>query len=208
MDFLQTLLNWFSKGGIIMWPILIFSVYGMSLCYERWMHYLREDKALAGSWAGMPEFAGEAAAFPAGTGSAAGRLSRAALSNGHLNDGARVEKARHAFQEEQAGIEKHLGTISVIASLLPMLGLLGTVIGMIDSFNAIAEHGSGNPRIVADGISVALITTEAGLIASIPLFYLHQLLSTRADVLTRRLDEFMTQILPVCSAERTDSVLR
>lgn len=211
MGFLQALVHWFTKGGVIMWPILVFSIYGISLCYERWMHYKQEDKTLAARWAGINDMADDVLLDRAARldkNDAADRLAQSALANGHLTNGARVEKARHAFQEEQARVEKHLGTISVVASLLPMLGLLGTVTGMIDSFNAIAEHGSGNPRIVADGISEALITTEAGLITSIPLFFFHQLLSVRADNLSRKLDEFITHLLHAPSAERNENVLR
>jgi biopolymer transport protein ExbB/TolQ len=113
------------------------------------------------------------------------------------NNDARAEKTRIAFTNEQARIEKHLGIISVVATLLPLLGLLGTVTGMIASFNAIAAYGSGNPSVVADGIAEALITTEAGLITSIPLLYLHQVLSNRADTLARRLDEFTTHLLHI-----------
>ncbi len=129
-----------------------------------------------------------------GTG-ASGAIAAVALQSAGLEQAERIEKVRVAFMEESAVIEKHLGTIAVVATLLPMLGLLGTVMGMIAAFNAIAAHGTGNPRIVADGIAEALITTEAGLLSSIPLIYLHRIVTNRSEQLLRRLDEFTTHLL-------------
>ena len=200
MDFFIELVNWFSKGGVIMWVILAFSIYGMGLCFERWMNYRKQERALSDRWQKISNTSQKAegdlhAAFNENF--AADSLSRIVLLNGVSDIDVRTEKVRCAFLDESARIERHLGIISVVATLLPLLGLLGTIAGMITSFDAIAEHGTGNPRIVADGISVALITTEAGLITAIPLLYLHQILSSRADSLIRKLDEYTTHILHI-----------
>jgi len=80
-------------------------------------------------------------------------------------------------------IEGSLATIAILATLLPMLGLLGTVTGMINVFEVIALHGSGKPDEMADGISQALLTTASGLIIAIPVIFLHHLLSRRINVL-------------------------
>ncbi len=80
-------------------------------------------------------------------------------------------------------MEGSLATIAILASLLPMLGLLGTVTGMINVFEVIALHGSGKPDEMADGISQALLTTASGLIIAIPVIFLHHLLSRRIDIL-------------------------
>lgn len=198
--FFHALKVWFSKGGVIMWPILLFAVYGVALCFERWRHYKKQEQAVDRGLGLLPDFAenpGGDFRDRFGLESAVARLARIVLGNGAENNAARAEKVRIAFTNEHARIEKHLGIISVVATLLPLLGLLGTVTGMIASFNAIAAYGSGNPSIVADGIAEALITTEAGLITSIPLLYLHQVLSNRADTLIRRLDEFTTHLLHI-----------
>ena len=79
--------------------------------------------------------------------------------------------------------EGSLATIALLASLLPMLGLLGTVTGMINVFEVIALHGSGKPDEMADGISQALLTTASGLIIAIPVIFLHHLLSRRINIL-------------------------
>jgi len=80
-------------------------------------------------------------------------------------------------------MEGSLATIAILATLLPMLGLLGTVTGMINVFEVIALHGSGKPDEMADGISQALLTTASGLIIAIPVIFLHHLLSRRINVL-------------------------
>ncbi|VAX02496.1 MotA/TolQ/ExbB proton channel family protein [hydrothermal vent metagenome] len=80
-------------------------------------------------------------------------------------------------------VEGSLATIAILASLLPMLGLLGTVTGMINVFEVIALHGSGKPDEMADGISQALLTTASGLIIAIPVIFLHHLLSRRVNIL-------------------------
>ncbi|NOX92372.1 MAG: MotA/TolQ/ExbB proton channel family protein [Gammaproteobacteria bacterium] len=80
-------------------------------------------------------------------------------------------------------VEGSLATIAILATLLPMLGLLGTVTGMINVFEVIALHGSGKPDEMADGISQALLTTASGLIIAIPVIFLHHLLSRRVNVL-------------------------
>jgi len=80
-------------------------------------------------------------------------------------------------------VEGRLATIAILASLLPMLGLLGTVTGMINVFEVIALQGSGKPDEMAEGISQALLTTASGLIIAIPVIFLHHLLSRRVNVL-------------------------
>lgn len=76
-------------------------------------------------------------------------------------------------------LEGALPTIAILGSLLPMLGLLGTVVGMINVFEVIALHGTGNPQEMANGISQALLTTASGLIIAIPVIFFHHLLVSR-----------------------------
>jgi biopolymer transport protein ExbB len=83
--------------------------------------------------------------------------------------------------EEIPRLQKNLSTIGVLAGVAPLLGLLGTVSGMISTFKIITYHGGGDPRLLAGGISEALITTEAGLIIAIPALLIHNYLSDRAE---------------------------
>jgi len=78
-------------------------------------------------------------------------------------------------------LEAQMGTIATLGSLLPMLGLLGTVLGMINVFDVIAIHGSGKPEAMAEGISQALLTTASGLVFAIPVIFMHHVLSKKLN---------------------------
>jgi len=80
-------------------------------------------------------------------------------------------------------LERHFSTMSVWISIAPLLGLLGTVIGMIETFRIIMDFGVGNPSLTAEGISVALLTTQAGLTSAFPALIFHNYLSSKKDAL-------------------------
>ncbi len=86
-----------------------------------------------------------------------------------------------AVVDEQTGLEKGLSMLKLLAALAPMLGLLGTVTGMIETFQVITQFGNGDPKVMAGGISMALVTTVLGLVAAMPLLLAHNILSTQAE---------------------------
>lgn len=86
-----------------------------------------------------------------------------------------------AIVDEQQELEKGLSMLKLLAALAPMLGLLGTVTGMIETFQVITQFGNGDPKVMAGGISTALVTTVLGLISAMPLLLAHNILSTQAD---------------------------
>lgn len=109
---------------------------------------------------------------------------------------AAAEKAiEEVFAAESPSIEKRLSSISVMASTAPLLGLLGTVMGMIELFEVITMHGTSDPKLLAGGISIALITTQAGLMVAIPLQLLHTFLSNRADQLIGKMEKIGLTLL-------------
>ncbi|MCL4124191.1 UNVERIFIED_CONTAM: hypothetical protein GTU68_045636 [Idotea baltica] len=71
--------------------------------------------------------------------------------------------------------------LKLLAALAPMLGLLGTVTGMIETFQVITQFGNGDPKVMAGGISMALVTTVLGLVAAMPLLLTHNILSSQAE---------------------------
>ncbi|WP_051202064.1 MotA/TolQ/ExbB proton channel family protein [Ferrimonas senticii] len=91
--------------------------------------------------------------------------------------------------------ERGLAFVTLLAALAPMLGLLGTVSGMIETFRALTEFGNAEPKLLSSGISKALITTQAGLIAAIPLLLLHHPLKRRAQRLTANMEQHGAQLL-------------
>jgi biopolymer transport protein ExbB len=201
MTFIESLFATLQRGGLVMWPILLFSLYAVTLIVERWRYYRRQDLLLREQWARLDAQRDEltAAGLIQGLVSAGARLTGAVCTHRNLERSEQLEKVRNAFNDERADLEERLNVIAVIATLLPMLGLLGTVVGMIAAFDVIALHGTGNPNLMASGISQALITTEAGLLTSIPILYLHNTLTHRADRLVRRLDEYTTHLLHLCN---------
>ncbi len=86
-----------------------------------------------------------------------------------------------AIVDEQAHLEKGLSMLKLLAAIAPMLGLLGTVAGMIETFQVITQFGNGDPKVMAGGISMALVTTVLGLVSAIPLLLAHNVLSSQAE---------------------------
>lgn len=98
-------------------------------------------------------------------------------------------KLEDAVMKEVPALERGLNTLKVLAAIAPLMGLLGTVIGMILTFQSITLWGTGDPKLMAGGISQALMTTVLGLIAAIPLLLLHSMASGKARVLQQILQE-------------------
>lgn len=94
-----------------------------------------------------------------------------------------------AVVDEQAGLEKGLSMLKLFAALAPMLGLLGTVTGMIETFQVITQFGNGDPKVMAGGISMALVTTVLGLVAAMPLLLAHNILSSQAETIRTILEK-------------------
>ncbi len=98
-------------------------------------------------------------------------------------------KLDEAVLREVPKLERGLTTVKVFSVLAPLLGLLGTVIGMIETFQMITLFGTGDPKMMASGISVALVTTMLGLMVAIPLTLLHSFLNDRSRGLVEILEE-------------------
>jgi biopolymer transport protein ExbB len=92
-------------------------------------------------------------------------------------------KMGESILKEVPRINKHLPLLKIIAGVAPLLGLLGTVTGMIITFQAITLFGAGDPRLMAGGISQALITTVLGLSVAIPILLLHNIVQSKARML-------------------------
>jgi biopolymer transport protein ExbB len=98
-------------------------------------------------------------------------------------------KIDEAILKEVPQLEKAQSMIKLFAAIAPLLGLLGTVTGMIATFQAITNFGTGDPKLMAGGISQALITTVLGLVAAIPLLLSHNVVSSQSKRLVQILDE-------------------
>jgi biopolymer transport protein ExbB len=99
-------------------------------------------------------------------------------------------------------LERYLNTLGTIASITPLLGLLGTVIGMIKVFTAITTAGVGDPSVLAGGISEALLTTAAGLAVAIPALIFHRYLSGKVNMLVLSMEEEALKMVEVMLGDR------
>jgi biopolymer transport protein ExbB len=97
--------------------------------------------------------------------------------------------------EESSLLNRGLPTLAVLAAVSPLLGLLGTVTGMIETFQSITLFGTGDPKLMSGGISQALVTTQLGLAVAIPLVLLHSLLTGQANRLVEKLGKHNSDML-------------
>lgn len=180
------MVKWFKDGGWAMWPILIVTIYGVAyivwkfiaLIYGRINLNAFLDKIVPLVKAKKYKEAAELAKASRGPVAAiiyAGMLK----ADGGI---AAVEKAiENAAMIEMSYLEKGFLELSTAITLAPMLGFLGTVAGMISAFDAIAAARAVDATIVASGIKIALITTEAGLIVAIPVQFFNNIFVTMVD---------------------------
>jgi len=165
--------NYFVKGGPVMWPLLVLSVLAVVVLVWRWLALraaTRNSESLMEALRERLEARdpmGAVAACDAHPGSVANIVKAALLRLGRPKD--EIELAlQDASAHELMVLERGLPVLATVAMIAPLLGFLGTVTGMINSFDALAAVGLNNPAAVASGISEALITTAAGLIIAIP----------------------------------------
>ena len=118
-----------------------------------------------------------------------GQMLAAGLTNRHAPRDIIKESIEDAGRHAVHELERFLGALGTIAAISPLLGLLGTVIGMIKVFAAITANGVGNPGILAGGISEALITTAAGLSVAIPALIAYRYLRSRVDGLVVQMEK-------------------
>lgn len=105
------------------------------------------------------------------------------------NDKYEEKTLDNALDKYVKGLESGLNTVKIIASIAPLLGLLGTVVGVLNSFDSISKSGLGDPSVFSTGISIALITTVAGLIVAIPHYVGYNYLVGFIDKLEHKIEE-------------------
>lgn len=136
-------------------------------------------------------------------GSPLGRVIAAGVSHADGPRSAMLERIEEVGRVEAMQLERHLNTLGTIAAVTPLLGLLGTVIGMIDVFSAIDAQGLGDNRALAGGIGEALITTGAGLSVAIPSVAAHRYLRGRANRLIVAIEREALKLADVLTRHTT-----
>jgi biopolymer transport protein ExbB len=198
-------LDWFVRGGILMGPILALSVIALGIFLERlWVlrrslvlpeEPLRELEGLLRKKK-IPETRTYCQQHP----SPLARVLFAGLQQYGNSRELIKENMEERGKAEALELKKYIGLLHTIASVSPLLGLLGTVSGMIKVFNAISVDGVGNPSSLSIGISEALITTVAGLTVAIPTFLGQRYLAGHAERLVHTLEEYATYLLNLLTA--------
>ena len=163
------MLNWIEKGGLIMQFLLLVNCLGWALMLWKGITIFMFNKKLNEHKDSFLKF-----------------VSSFKSEHLTLNEGEKLNLALFHFMDP---LYTGLNTIRIIASISPLIGLLGTVIGILNSFTVISQKGLDNPNLFAEGISLALITTVGGLIVAIPHFIGHNYLKGYLISAEKKLEE-------------------
>lgn len=194
-------------GGWLMLPILLCSVIALAIVGERFWSLqtkrITPPNLVAQVWQWHKSGSLDEAHIEAlAKSSPLGRVLAAGLVNRNHPREIMKEAIEDVGRQVVHELERYLNTLGTIASVTPLLGLLGTVIGMIKVFAAITTHGVGNPGVLAGGISEALITTAAGLSVAIPSLIFYRYFRGKIDELVLIMEEEALKIVDVMHGER------
>ena len=182
------------SGGWLMAPIVLCSIAAVAIIAERLWVLQRERVAPAGlaanvwQWATDRELTGTRMQALRRE-SPLGRILARVLANRDLGREIMKERVEDIGRGVIHELERYLNMLGTIAAVTPLLGLLGTVIGMIKVFGVITAQGVGDPGVLAGGISEALITTAAGLTVAIPSLLFHRYFRGRVDELAVTMEQ-------------------
>ncbi len=194
-------------GGWLMLPIILCSVVAMAIIIER-LWSLRQsrvvpDNLVAQVWKLHCDGAMTSEHLAAlKTSSPLGCILSAGIINRDHSREIMKEAIEEVGHQVVHDLERYLNTLGTIASISPLLGLLGTVIGMIKVFSAITLVGVGDPAVLAGGISEALITTAAGLSVAIPSLMFHRYFNGKVERLVVIMEEEALKMVEVMQGER------
>lgn len=181
-------------GGWLMLPIIVSSIIALAICVERYLE-LKPDKIAPKNllnqvwgWLNDKQLDGKKLRSLS-QGSPLGRILAAGLANAKYGREVMKESIEEAAAHVVHDLERYLNTLGTIAAVAPLLGLLGTVLGMIRVFADIMVAGSGNTGALAGGISEALITTASGLCVAIPALIMHRYFSRHIDEIVVALEQ-------------------
>ena len=193
--------EWFLRGGLAMWPLLVCSIAGVAIILERtWALQRRRiiSPALAQAVEkrpATPEQTETVRVLSESDTTVLGRLVQAVFAHASLPKTENVEAMQALARQIVGRMERGLTTLSLIAELGPLLGLLGTVIGMVQLFEDVAKKGLGDPTMISRGIYEALTATMTGLGIAIPALIAYMYLRRRIEVLVLELERHTNELL-------------
>ena len=199
------------KGGPFMYPILFCSVVSLAIFMER-LWVLRRVLIIPKDFIVKVEDhvkrnkIAEAMFLCQGNSSSIARIFLAGLKNAGKGMWLVKEAIEEKGRREGSILERNIGVLLTIANLSPLLGLLGTVSGMIRTFNAISVHGVGAPAHLAGGIAEALITTAAGLLVAIPTLVAYRFLVDKAQILIFEMEESSIRLVETLEGSKNSAL--
>ena len=167
------------KGRFVGYVIILLGLVGLGIVGERMWYLYHVEKSLKA----------QLASDKADNNNPLGRILTVFYDNKEADTETLELKIDESILRETPPLQRGLASIKILAVVAPLLGLLGTVTGMIQTFQMITLFGTGDPRLMADGISQALITTVLGLVVAIPLILLHSVVSSKSKQSINILDE-------------------
>lgn len=203
------MLEIFEKGGFLMYPIFLCSLIAITIFFER-MFYLKSIKTKTKRFVlriknlvkkGSIELAISACRKSP---TPISKIMLAGLMKFGQGRNEMKEAIEDSANQEIPILERNLSTLSTIGNITPLLGLLGTVFGMVKAFNVIAIMGVGKPEALAGGISEALLTTAFGLSIAIPTIVIFNYLSNRVDKLIREMEINCVELIDLLTYQETN----
>lgn len=198
--------TYFVEGGIMMWLLAALSIAGLGTILERTAYFLKNEQGITKEFKSeVVELVRkgnekEALALCDKTNNSVSRTIKSILL-AYKNENDMYESKEKLMKEKALeqieNLERRLSILGIVAYISPMTGLLGTVLGMIKSFKAIALQGAGDPNVVASGISEALITTAAGLFIAIPAIIAYNTFNRKADKIMLEIEKTSTALINI-----------
>lgn len=207
----QSLAEHVTSGGPVVWPILALGAVGVLLVVYKAIFLRRvhgnTDRIMAdvhqmaesGDWAACRAVVEQRnrQKWPVVA------VIKAGLAHRQESREALESVLQESILHELPRVQRGLSTLAIIAAIAPLLGLLGTVTGMIEVFRVITLHGTGDPRLMSGGISEALVTTELGLAVAIPFMLAHTFLSRKVDHVVGDMEKNAVRLTNIIQKERT-----
>lgn len=191
----------FISGGFMMYFILLFAIIGLYAILERFYYFTFKERE---NFEKLPSelkkymdnaLIKEAIVYLNRNKSSTARVLKEVLIYGYKEKKETLtpleEKAKEEAIKQIKNLERNMWILALVANTAPLLGLLGTVTGMIKAFNAIALHGTGDASILAKGISEALYTTASGLIVAIPTMIFYNYFNKKIDLIVNDIEKHL-----------------
>ena len=192
-DIARESLTYLQNGGVIMYPLLAVSVWMWALIFRKLIGFSRMFQKESSFRQCMDARQGTA---DSDIGSPWQQTLARDFFAGHTGEYSFDKVLALSLADAQCTrARKHIGTILVLAAAAPLLGLLGTVTGMISTFDVMAQFGTGNAKAMAAGISEALITTQTGLFIAVPGLFMGNFLRRRAENLSDKMQRFAIRMV-------------